>query len=472
MKLQAFAGLLCRVFLPAALTAFAAATAALDLPGPLVGTGWLAENQGEVVILDVRKDAGTYLGQPPAADEKPDLKKLTGHIPGAVSVPWKRVIAKGDEQGVTLKAMLPTPEAFAELMRESGVGTDSAVVIAGRGLNAKDQAYAARLYFTLKYFGHDGVALLDGGTAQWAHEGRPLAYTPETPQPGDFAVTRIRHHLVADTADVEEAVTSGDVQLVDCRTEDFYLGLTHKRGFVPPEQQGHLPGAKTLPFMMLSDNSGPAKLYTPEQMRDVARLKGVDLTRPTISYCNTGVTASLGWLTLHELLGNEQTRLYDGSLHAWSTLVPEHGVVTLAQAVQDTTAADASPTRGADAALQAAPGSPPRSLQTLVDERRDTLRRRRNDFFDALSGRHFYQPAWMARREAMVDDYRDDVRAAHRQHRDTLHLYHDAVRGGLSPWTRAHRDWAEIRSFVNQMEQLDRREALDNLRFTHAYVPW
>jgi thiosulfate/3-mercaptopyruvate sulfurtransferase len=182
---------------------------AVELPGPLVDTGWLADHQGEVVVLDVREDAASYLGQPPPPDAKPDIKKLAGHIPGAVSVPWKQVVAKGTEEGVPLKAMVPKPEAFADLMQASGVSKDTPVVIAGRGSNANDQAHAARLYFTLKYFGHDNLALLDGGTAQWALEGRPLAYGPdEAPARGDFTVGEVREGLLADTAELESAVAS------------------------------------------------------------------------------------------------------------------------------------------------------------------------------------------------------------------------------------------------------------------------
>jgi len=471
MKANSLFGSFCRVLGPVAFLLVWTTAVALEVPGPLVETGWLADHQAELVILDVREDASSYLGRPLGPDEKPDLKKLAGHIPGAVSVPWKRVVAKGGEQGVALKAMLPTTEAFTALMQESGVGNGSAIVIAGLGVTAKDQAHATRLYFTLKYFGHDNVALLNGGTAQWATEGRPLAYTPETPPKGDFAVTEVREDLLAGTQEVEEAVASGKAQLVDCRTEDFYLGLTYKRGFVTPEDKGHLPGAKSLPFVLLSDNAGPAKLFSPEEMRQVAALKGVALDVPTIAYCNTGVTASLDWFALHELLGNENARLYDGSMHAWSSAGESHAVVSLAQAAGDLAQGEVEQP-AVESSLQALLVQGPRSLQTLVDERRDALRRRRSDSFDALSGRRLYQPAWMAAREQMLDDYRDSMRAVQRQHRDTMRRYRDAMRSAYAPWSRPYRDWAEMRHYVTQMEQLDRQELFDGLSFAHVYAPW
>lgn len=471
MKSRIPSKLLCWAVVPVTLGLAGTSAAALQVPGPLVETGWLADNQGEVVVLDVRKDATSYLGTPPDPDKKPQLTKLTGHIPGAISVPWKKVVVKGTEQGTTLKAMMPPSEAFAALMQASGVNKDSAVVIAGRGTTAKEQAFAARLYLTLKYFGHDNVALLDGGTAQWVKEGRPLAYTPQSPAKGDYIVSEIREHLIAGTRDVDEAVESGEVQVVDCRTEDFYLGLNVVGKFVSPEYKGHISGAKTLPFVLLGKNSAPAKLFSTQQMRDVAALKGVDLDAQTIFYCDTGVKCSLGWFALHELLGNERTRLYDGSMHAWSSLQPSRSVVALAQVTKEGVA-ETTERPASGSTLQTVAIRAPRSLQTLVDERRDALRRRRNDYFDAASGRRLYQPAWMVAREEMTDAYRDSMRVTHRQHRDAMRLYRDTMRGLYAPWSRPYHDQAEIRHFVSQMEQLDRHELYDGLTLTHAYAPW
>lgn len=471
MRVQTFAKMLYRVLIPITLGLAWTSAAALQVPGPLVETGWLADHEGEVVILDVRKDMASYLGTPPATGKKPNLKKLAGHVPGAIPVPWKKIVAKGIEDGTTLKAMLPSAQAFAELMQASGVDRASAVVISGRGTTVKDQAYAARLYFTLKYFGHDNVALLNGGTAQWAKEGRPLAFTQASPHKGDFAVTETREHLVVGTQEVERAIESGDVQLVDCRTEDFYLGLTFNRKFVSPEHKGHLSGAQTLPFVLLADNAGPAKLFSAQEMRDVAALKGVDLDAPTIAYCNTGVTASLGWFALHEILGNEETSIYDGSMHAWSSLEPSDGVISLAEAATKGIAEE--PERAVTKRrIQGAVVRPPPSLQTLVDKRRDAMRHRRNALFDAISGRRPFQPAWITAHEQVLDGYNDSLRAAHRQQRDAVRFYQDAMRDVYAPWSRPRHDWSEIRHFVSQMEQLDRQEFYDGLRFTHAYAPW
>jgi rhodanese-related sulfurtransferase len=258
---------------------------------------------------------------------------------------------------------------------------------------------------------------------------------------------------------------------VDCRTEDHYLGLSFKRKLVSPENKGHLSGAKTLPFVLLADNSGPAKFYSVREMRDVAALKDVDLDAPTIAYCNTGVTASLGWFALHELLGNEDVQLYDGSMHAWSAMDPSHSIASLGRAGTEGVTEEGE-RKITESRLQGIAFRPPPSLQMLVDERRDALRQRRNRHFDAISGRNLFQPAWMRAREDMMVGYRDSMRAAHRHHRDAVQLYRDAMRDAYAPWSRPYRNHAEIRRYVSQMEQLDRQEVFDGLRFAHTHMPW
>jgi thiosulfate/3-mercaptopyruvate sulfurtransferase len=466
MRPVAVENLFHRVLIAIALGFAWTSAAGLQVPGPVVETSWLADHAGEVVILDVREDATSYLGPRVPPGKTRNLKDLTGHIPGAVSVAWKKLVTNGLEDGTPLKAMLPSAETFTEQMHECGVDNDSAVIVAGLGTNAKDQAYAARLYFTLKYFGHDNVALLDGGTAQWAKDGRPLLYTKDLPEKGHFVVTETRAHLIANTAEVDSAIESNDVQLVDCRTEDFYLGLNFKGDLVSPDYKGHLSGARTLPFVLLARNAPPATLFSAQELRDVAAVKGVDPDVTTIVYCNTGVAASLGWFALHERLGNEQTRLYDGSMHAWSSIRPSDAVVSLAEIATDEP--NVSSVEGRPQRLK---GTLTPSLQTLVDLRRDALRRRRNDYFDSISGRSLFQPAWIVARDQMVESYWETVRAIHRKHRDALRYSQDLMRDAYAPWSNAHRDWSELRHFQSQMDQLDRQELYEALRFTRAAMP-
>lgn len=317
---------------PGLASLFLSAAFAGTLPGPLVETEWLEENLDQVVVLDVRKDVDSFTKRPRGAGPvnpcgpgggKPGDEPLVvaGHIPGAVLVPWKDVTTKREIDGVQIKVLVPDKEQFERLMQESGVNNASAVVITSKGQTPVEAAMAARLYWTLKYFGHDDVALLNGGTAQWMLGGDKVTFARSRPDKGDFTADAERAELLATADDVMKLSQGegGDGQLVDVREKDVYLGLTRTAKFVPPEGMGHIPGAKSFPTSFMTNTLGPAAwMYSKEQMDQVAKLVGVDLYQPSTTYCNTGVYASLGWFALHELVGNENVKMYDGSMHEWS----------------------------------------------------------------------------------------------------------------------------------------------------------
>ena len=100
------------------------------------------------------------------------------------------------------------------------------------------------------------------------------------------------------------------------RGKDVYLGLTRNGRFVSPEGKGHIPGAKSFPTAFVANTMGPAAtIYSKDQMEQVAKLVGTDISMPSTAYCDTGVMASLGWFALHEVAGNQNVRMYDGSMH-------------------------------------------------------------------------------------------------------------------------------------------------------------
>ncbi len=300
---------------------------AAPLPGPLVETDWLARNLSNVVILDVRADQESFIKKARggiagmqacgAGGGGGGGSTVSGHIPGAVFMPWDQVRADSKEGNTMLIGELPRDRTFERWMSRSGVDKGSAVVIAGLGEYPHDMVQAARLYWTLKYFGHDNVAILNGGTAKWAAEDREMEYGRARPRRGGFKAGPGRPELLAATADVQKAV-DGKVQLLDVRAMDLYLGLTHHRKFVPAHAKGHIPTAKNLPFTLLVDTMGPAAtFYTPEQIRQVSGVLGIAPASPTIVYCETGGQASLGWFVFHELLGNRNVSIYDGSMNEW-----------------------------------------------------------------------------------------------------------------------------------------------------------
>jgi hypothetical protein len=123
------------------------------------------------------------------------------------------------------------------------------------------------------------------------------------------------------------------------------------------------------------------------------------------------------------------------------------------------------------------PTSPPRSLQTLVDERRDQLRKRREAMFDAYSRRYAYMPPWLARYDTAMDQYRDAMRRLYRQQRDYSRMRHNSWMDAMCPWSRPQRDWSEQRSYLTQMDQLDRQEHWDRYLYRRPFgafgpIPW
>jgi thiosulfate/3-mercaptopyruvate sulfurtransferase len=164
------------------------------------------------------------------------------------------------------------------------------------------------------------VALLDGGTAQWANEKRHLDYSRSRASKGNFKVGKPQESILATTDMVLDAVKDDGVQVLDVRPPEVYLGLTYHPLFVKPEARGHIPGAKNYPLDLFANTMGPAAtLYPTAEIQKTAQLLDVGTEQPTIVYCETGGQASLAWFVFHELLGDKQTRLYDGSMNEWSS---------------------------------------------------------------------------------------------------------------------------------------------------------
>lgn len=232
------------VFLIALLTVSTVFAAAIKRPGPLVDTEWLARHLDEpgLVLLDVRADTASFTRKPGSASpaaapgiatcgpkKSGKSPEIAGHIAKARLWDWKTVRAKRTVDGMTLDGMVPTKDAFETLMRDLGVNNDSLVVITADGSDTPTLTFATRAYWTFKYYGHDNVAVLDGGTAKWKAEGRPLtADKPATVAKGNFAARAERRELFASGTDVEQALKTKNAQIIDARTADFYLGQSKK----------------------------------------------------------------------------------------------------------------------------------------------------------------------------------------------------------------------------------------------------
>lgn len=291
---------------------------AVQVPGPLVDTEWLAKHAKDVTIIDVRKDVKSFTAKPKFSKDKKTgklkLKKVGGHIPGAALVDYKKVRATRKIGDQKVQKIIPDKADFEALMQSAGLNKGAAVVIVSKGHSHKDMTIATRLYWQLKYYGQDNMAILNGGIAQWLTEQRKISRDQSKPAKGNWVATAERKEILATTADVQKALKDG-TQLLDSRDMAQYLGTYHKSYVYAP---GHLPGAKVFPNATLTAPKAPAKLWATDKLKNLSSALGIKTDAPTINYCNSGHLATGAWFVMSELMGNKNTKLYDGSMHEWT----------------------------------------------------------------------------------------------------------------------------------------------------------
>jgi len=307
------------LFIASVLFAFSSLSTAATLPGPLVDTKWLASHKDKVIILDARKDLKSFSAKPVYKKDKKTgklkLKKVGGHVPGAALVNYKKVRGKRTIDGRIVTRMIPVKADFEKLMQNAGVNKDSAVVIVSKGHGAGDMTIATRLYWQLKYYGHTNMAILDGGMAQWLKDGHKISIKPQAAVRGDWVATAENTSILATSNDVAAAIKDSNTQLVDTRALNQYLG-TFKKSYV--YAKGHIPTAKSYPVELLTYPEAPARFTPTADLKTLASELGIDTSKPTITYCNSGHLASGAWFVMSEVMGNKNTKLYDGSMHQWT----------------------------------------------------------------------------------------------------------------------------------------------------------
>lgn len=303
-----------------ALMLFSGTALAVKVPGPLVDSAWLAKHLNEVVVLDVRKDTKSFVMPPRfAVDKKTKKKKLAsvgGHIPGSVLVDYGKIRSKQKVGGHEYQKMLPGKQAMEALIQAHGVNQDSAIIIVSKGQNNGDMTGATRLYWQLKYYGHDNMAILNGGVGQWINDRQKVTITPTKSARGNWKATAERHEILATSEDVARAMKDPSVQLVDNRPIAQYLGTYYKKSYV--YAAGHIPGAKSFPNELLTKPSTPAQFLPVKTLSDLSKAMGINPNKQTITYCNSGHLATGGWFYMHEMLGNKNVKMFDGSMHQWT----------------------------------------------------------------------------------------------------------------------------------------------------------
>jgi thiosulfate/3-mercaptopyruvate sulfurtransferase len=266
----------------------------------LVTTEWLADRLGHPRLRVV--DGSMYL---PTSGRDAAAEYAAAHLPGAVFFDLE---ATSDRQS-SLPHMLPSAADFAERMSALGLDdADDIVVYDGSGANLS----AARVWWMFRVFGHDRVAVLDGGIGKWRREGRPVESGASTRPRGSFTARRQPGDAVRELDQVRQAAAIGRPQIVDLRSAGRFAGTEPEPR--PGLRGGHIPGSLNLPYDELVREDGT--VLPAESLRRRIATAGVDPSRPIIATCGSGVSACALIHALH-LLGHEQVALYDGAWTEW-----------------------------------------------------------------------------------------------------------------------------------------------------------
>lgn len=265
----------------------------------IVSTEWLNAHLGSPDIAII--DASWHL---PTAKRDTKAEFAAGHIPGAQVFDIDAI----SDTASNLPHMLPSPEKFSSIVRKLGIGDGKKVI----AYDAAGLFSAARAWWMFKVFGHEDVAVLDGGLPKWMAEGRPLEDGPALkPQERHFTA-RYRRMMVRDQSDVAAALKSGAAQIADARSGTRFRGEEVEPR--PGVRAGHMPGARNLHYASLLNPDGTLKSRS--EIEAAFRAAGVDLSRPVITSCGSGITAAILSLGL-TLAGVRDHALYDGSWTEW-----------------------------------------------------------------------------------------------------------------------------------------------------------
>lgn len=261
----------------------------------LVTTQWLADHHGEPGLVVV--DSSWHM---PSTGRSGHDEYLEAHIPGARFLDIDQVADKSNPA----PHMLPTAEDFGRAMEQIGVGREDRIVV----YDNSPTRNAARGWFMLRHFGARQVAILDGGFQKWLAEGRPTESGAPAPRQARFEA-RDRPNEVVGKEHIRAGISD---PLIDARGKARFEGTEADPR--PGVGVGHIPGARNLPFGSLYNADGTWK--SPEELKRLFAEAGADPAKPFVASCGSGVTANSLIFAAH-LLGNDATKLYDGSWSEW-----------------------------------------------------------------------------------------------------------------------------------------------------------
>ncbi len=265
----------------------------------LVETDWLAEHTKDpkVRVFEVDVDTSAY-------DQ--------GHVAGAIGINWKTDLQQHPVRDLIDKKQLEA------LLSKSGVSPDTTIVAYGDNNNW----FAAWFFWLLKYYGHKGVKLVNGGRAKWIAEKRPIVTDAPTYPKNEYRASGPDASVRALREYVLERVIGNGAKIVDVRSPKEYAGELLAPENLPQEgaqRGGHIPGAQNVPWATAVAEDGRFK--SADELRQIYGGKGIDGKGETIAYCRIGERSAHTWFVLHELLGLPRVKNYDGSWTEYGSLV-------------------------------------------------------------------------------------------------------------------------------------------------------
>jgi thiosulfate/3-mercaptopyruvate sulfurtransferase len=263
----------------------------------LVSADWVEQHLDDpsVVLVEVDEDVSAY--------DK-------GHIPGAVRLDWTTDLQDPVRRDFVTKAQ------FDELLSRKGIANDHTVVLYGGNNNW----FAAYAYWYFRLYGHGDVRLLDGGRKRWELDSRTLTADVPDRAPTRYVASEQDRSIRAFRDDVLAAI--GTQNLVDVRSPDEYAGRLLAPAHLPQEQSqrpGHVPTAINVPWSKAANDDGTFR--SDDELREIYGAAGLDDSRDTVAYCRIGERSAHTWFVLHELLGHENVKNYDGSWTEYGSLV-------------------------------------------------------------------------------------------------------------------------------------------------------
>ena len=264
----------------------------------LVETDWVAEHLDDdgIRIVEVDENPGLY---------------AEAHIPGAIGFDWKQ-----DLQDQVKRDFLG-PQEFGELMGSRGISNDHTVVLYGD----RNNWFAAYTYWYFKYYGHDDVKLVNGPREKWIEEGRETSTDVPQFEAAEFEAKGPDKDIRAWRDEVLDSLDE-DTRLVDVRSPQEYSGeLIAMAGYEQEgaQRSGHIPGAASVPWAQAVNEDGTFK--SKQELEELYKSKGVLDGDPVIAYCRIGERSAHTWFVLHELLGKDDVKNYDGSWTEWGNMV-------------------------------------------------------------------------------------------------------------------------------------------------------